>query len=563
MPGSSTILPWKNEGPAYNSVRTIQNAALAAGHKVPEGFLFYSGQVFYKDRKPEEVRLSGFPKGAIASPWTTPTSPRLTQEPDGGIVLDPTDEGRLHLSALTIGGEKVALLWDLGPDNLDTIFLKTETPLFQTSDIAIVATPGVMLSSVQSLIRKDLWKDDQEGKPFLRRDFSGNRFVEHYIAAWDPSSRYPEALAGKAAWKIIEQFGVSTAYMHLAFSAYAAEQDRPWTGMFHLKGTDLIKMLGMDRRTDLTRAEKFKEIAKQAHLLGSLGVWVAWSEGKMDLNVRTSRMWDVAVDLHGQLGLFGKEREKEKLTEPTEITITVRPGLWTEKFLNQEGHRAGTALRQFGYLAKETLKINPYQKELAARLAVYLTIMGRMRETYRVKTLLEAVEPKEVLAIAQQDFRQRYRLKQRWDDALLDLKELSWKIEFNPETYPEEIRPEWALPGDRHQISRKLPTGYLNILLEARITIAQPEPIPQLITTGTELSLHKNPTLTKASGTSTRIWLTGSQVKKAREAKGWSQRNLATIIGKNQSWIARFEKDKQKIQPEDQEQLQKVLDIVE
>lgn len=391
MPGS-TILPWKNEGPAYNSVRTIWNAALAAGHKIPENFLFYAGQLFYRDRKPEEVRLSGYVQGTTLH-WTTPTPPRLTQRPDGELVLDPTDESRTHLSALTIGGEKVSLLWDLGTDSLDAILVKTETPLFQTGDIAIVATPGLMLSSVQALIRKDLWKDDEEGKPFLRRGFSENRFVEHYITALDPNSRYPEALAGKAAWQIIEQFGVSTAYMHLVFSAYAAEQDRPWTGIFHLKGTDLIKMLGMDKLTDLTKTEKLKEIATQAHLLGSLGVWVVWTEGKMDLNVRTSRMWDVAVDLHGQLSLFGNERERERDTEPNEITIAIRPGLWTEKFLNRERQKVGTALRQFGYLAKETLKINPYQKELAARLAVYLTIMGRMRETYRVMTLLEAVEP--------------------------------------------------------------------------------------------------------------------------------------------------------------------------
>lgn len=552
MPNSTT-LPWKNEGPAYNSVRTIQNAALAASHKVPEGFLFHAGQVFYKDRKPEEVRLWGFLEGGL--PWTTPTPPKLIQEPDGGIILDSADEGRMHLSALSLGGEKVVLLWDLGPDNLDTVFLKTESPLFQTGDVAIVATPGVMLSSVQSFIRKDLWKDDKEGKPFLRRDFSGNRFVEHYIAAWDPSSRYPEALAGKAAWKIIEQFGVSTTYLHLVFSAYAMDQDRPWMGMFHLKGADLIKMLGMDKRTDLSKTEKLKEIVKQANLLGSLGVWVVWSEGKMDLNVRTSRMWDVAIDLHGQLELFGKERERDKITEPNEITITVRPGLWTEKFLNREGQRAGTSLRQFGYLAKETLKINPYQKELAAKLAVYLTIMGRMRETYRVKTLLESVEPIEVLSIAQQDHIQRHRLKQRWDNALLDLKELSWKIEFDPETYPPEIQPDWTLPEEKHRLPRKLPTGYLNMLLEARITIAQPEPIPQLISAGIEKPIPKVSTQ--------RAWLTGDQVKKAREAKGWSQRGLAAMIGKDHSWITKIEKGQRKIQPEDQEQLRKVLAILE
>lgn len=553
MPGS-TILPWKNEGPAYNSVRAIWNATLAAGYRVPENLLFLAGQVFYKDKKPEEVRLSGFQVETTALRWTTPTPPKLVQGTDGGLTLDPADEGRTHLSALMIGEEKVALLWDLGADSLDAIFPKTEAPLFQTDEVAPLATAGPMLSTIQAFIRKDLWKDDKEGKPFLRKGFSGGRFIEHYITAADPNSQYPEALAEKAAWQIIEQFGVPAAYMHLILSAYAAEQDRPWMGMFRLKGTDLIKTLGMDKRTDLTRAEKLKEIAKQALLVGSLGVWVVWSEGKMDLNVRTSRMWDVAVDLHGQLGLFGKEK-REKEVEPSEIIITIRPGLWTEKFLNREGLKAGTALRQFGYLARETLKINPYQKELAAKLAVYLTIMGRVRETYRVRSLLEAVEPKEILAVAQQDFRRRYVLKQKWDNALLDLKELGWKIEFDPETYPEEIRPDWALPGEGHHQVRKLPTGYFNLLLEARITIAQPEPIPQLIAAGTERPTSES----KAH----QVWLTGGQVKKVREAKGWSQRDLAAAMGKSQPWVASIEKDKRRILPEDQERLRKLLDIPE
>lgn len=158
--------------------------------------------------------------------------------------------------------------------------------------------------------------------------------------------------------------------------------------------------------------------------------------------------------------------------------------------------------------------------------------------------------------------RRRYTLKQRWDNALLDLKALGWKIEFDPETYPQEILPDWALPEDKHQRSRKLPVGYLSMLLEARITIAQPEPIPQIISAGTEMPAFKKQA-PKATSSPTRIWLTGSQVKGAREAKGWSQRDLATILGKSQSWIARIEKDKQKMQLEDQERLQKVLRIAE
>jgi hypothetical protein len=47
-------------------------------------------------------------------------------------------------------------------------------------------------------------------------------------------------------------------------------------------------------------------------------------------------MWDVAIDVHGQQG-----REAAGAAS-TDLTLTVRPGLWTEKFL----HRAGRAARR-------------------------------------------------------------------------------------------------------------------------------------------------------------------------------------------------------------------------
>ena len=110
-----------------------------------------------------------------------------------------------------------------------------------------------MLSSAQALLRRDLWTKNDDGKPVYRRRFSQGRVIEHYITTADPTSQYPEALAGEAAWQIVEQFGIPTAYLHLVFAAHAAAQPSPWQGMFRLQGSDLIKTLGMDRRTDVPK----------------------------------------------------------------------------------------------------------------------------------------------------------------------------------------------------------------------------------------------------------------------------------------------------------------------
>jgi len=425
--------------------------------------------------------------------------------------------------------------------------LLSELPLFQNHSVTPVATGSPMLSSAQALLRHDLWHTNDDGKPVYRRQFSHGRTIEHYITKADPNSQYPEVLAGQAAWQIVKQFGIATAYMHLVFAAYAAAQPAPWQGLFRLEGSDLIKTLGMEKRTDVSKADKLRDIAKQAELLGSLGVWVVWQEGKRDLNVRSSRMWDVAVDIHGQ-----KERD-QKDAVPTAVTLTIRPGLWTEKFLNHHGLQAGTALRQFGYLAQNTLQINPYQAELAAKLAVYLTLMSRLRRTYHVQTLLSAVEPAETLREAMHHRLKRHRLKRRWDEALLTLREQQWQLEFDPETYPLAIRPDWARPEDA--LLQPLPPGYFRQLLAGLITFTPPEPIPQILAVG---SPRPSPPPPKKS---LFFPLTGHQIRQARIKKGWSQKELATRTGKSQQWVAFIERDKRKIQPKDQMTLRTLLGL--
>lgn len=443
--------------------------------------------------------------------------------------------------------ERLERLLDLRPQD-QAYTLPIDAPLFQTSPITPMATASPMLSSAQALLRHDMWQEDTDGKPAYRRHFSQGRIIEHYITRTDPQSQEPEAVAGKAAWQMVEQFGIPTAYMHLICAAHATSQQRPWQELFRLQGSDLLKTLGMDKRTDLSKAEKLKEIVKQAELVGSLGVWVAWSEGKRDLSVRSSRMWDIAIDVHGDVDLFGK------VASPTDVTLTVRPGLWTEKFLNRDGRKSGTALHQFGYLAKETLLINPYQDELAAKLAVYLTIMSRIREIYKVRNLLTAVEPEAMLHHAAQDRRRRYDFKQRWDHALLTLHDKRWKITFDLETYPVQIRPDWALPESIAPQHRRLPRGYLRLLLEAKVGIAPPEPIPQLIAAGLEKPSHS----TRKDAPPV---LAGAQVRQARESKGWSQRALAAMLGKSPGWVALIEQGKRKIQPADQERLQNIFEL--
>lgn len=432
-----------------------------------------------------------------------------------------------------------------------------ESPLFLTRAVAPVATGSPMLSSAQALLRPDLWQPEGENVPTYRHLFSQGRAIEHYITTSDPSSRTVEALAGDAAWQIVQQFGLPTAFLHLVFAAYATAQPEPWRGIFELQGSDLLYTLGLDKRTDVPRADKLREVVRQARLLDSLGVWVVWHERNNDLSVQMSRMWDVAVHVTSPQAPDGR-------VTPTEVVLTVRPGLWTAKFLNGAGAQAGTALRQFGYLAQQTLRIDPYHQELAAKLAVYLTLMSRLRSTYQVQHLLEALEPATMLQAAAADFRRRYDAKRRWDEALLTLHEQRWQLVFDDTTYPVELRPDWALPADTPAHLRQLPVDDWRRLLAGTLTFLPPEPIPSLLATVGEADrpAPRAPTPPSPLALPPRLpRLTGSQVRQARRAKGWSQQELARQVGKSQSWIALVEQDKRTIPPQEQATLRTLLDL--
>jgi hypothetical protein len=299
-------------------------------------------------------------------------------------------------------------------------------------------------------------------------------------------------------------------------------QSVPWEGKFSLKATDVIKYLGWDRRTDLPVYEKLSEIAKTAFVLDCLLVKSVWVEGRnkkggINASTPTGRMWSVVVDPRGQLNLEGK------VEKPEEVYITVQPGLIFQSFLNKAGSKLKEALYQFGYLAQDILKIDPYHDELALRLAIHLTMDSRIHRTgkYRVATLLEAMLPHSAIDTARSDKRKGYDLKQRWDNALKLLRQLRWQIQFD-ESYPEWLQPGSKAPKPEDWRKMKV----IDWLLQAKLTINPPAPIPELLA----VKVKPKPKAQKLqSATVTR--LTGAQIRSARKAKGWSQRKLAGWLG--------------------------------
>lgn len=452
----------------------------------------------------------------------------------------------------------------LGIRSMDSFV--TDPALFEGRELERVATGYPILTGAQALINSQ-WEDGEY--PYWKK-LVGDGFIQHNIVRQSSTNQQFELVPGKAAWEIIQQFGPEAAYVLLIFSSYATDSAEPWEQQIRLKGTDLIRLFGWDKRTDINLGQKLKKIGHLVELVCSLSVFISnINVGANRYNVARGAMWLLEeLEYAGQLALTVDAEQPGSIHyeagDPDELYIKVRPGSWTEKFLNAKDLNGGKeALCQYGYLAKSTLQINPYRQRLASKLAIFLTIMSRIRRDgrYEVGTLLERLEPKELMETVQNSKQRRNTLITQWDNALLTLHELGWQIEFDAATYPECIRPEWSLTDEPEQL-RTRPRNWLSNWLKAIVTIKPTVLIQEKLGAVRSFSRQKSEPLALSDNSLERLKvLSGAELLAALDTKGWSKAHLAKTLGVDRSLITRWVNGERVIQPKHQNQIQALLEI--
>lgn len=452
----------------------------------------------------------------------------------------------------------------LGIRSMDSFV--TDPALFEGRELERVATGYPILTGAQALINSQ-WEDGEY--PYWQK-LVGDGFIQHNIVRQSSTNQQFELVPGKAAWEIIQQFGPEAAYVLLIFSSYATDSAEPWEQQIRLKGTDLIKLFGWDKRTDINLGQKLKKIGHLVELVCSLSVFISnINVGANRYNVARGAMWLLEeLEYAGQLALTVDAEQPGSIHyeagDPDELYIKVRPGSWTEKFLNAKDLNGGKeALCQYGYLAKSTLQINPYRQRLASKLAIFLTIMSRIRRDgrYEVGTLLERLEPKELMETVQNSKQRRNTLITQWDNALLTLHELGWQIEFDAATYPECIKPEWSLTDEPEQL-RTRPRNWLSTWLKAIVTIKPTVLIQEKLGAVRAFSRQKSEPLALSDDSLERLKvLSGAELLVALDTKGWSKAHLAKTLGVDRSLITRWVNGERVIQPKHQNQIQALLEI--
>ncbi|MEO0867893.1 MAG: helix-turn-helix transcriptional regulator [Cyanobacteria bacterium J06642_11] len=419
-----------------------------------------------------------------------------------------------------------------------------------------IPTSIPIASSIKAQLRPELWQRNEDDLAVFQHQSKSNpaNFIEHYITSPGDIALLP----WEAAEQIIDKFGFDTVKLQLIFAARTMAENEPWKSSFTLKATDVVNLLGWDRNHNSSLSEKRNTVAAAAFALSCLMVKSVWIEGrgkrKVDASMPVGRMWDILIDSHGQIDLATRKIEK-----PEEIYITVSPGGWTKHFLNRAGNRAKEALHQFGFLARDILKIDPYHNELALRLAIQLTLDARIRARnqnpygYTVVNLLEEVITRPDINNALTDKYKARDLRKRWDKALTLLTNLGWEIDYDPDTYPEWIRPNSSAPKPADWRRVKI----IERLMRAQLDIKPPHPIPVL------LAKLKNPKPQKVLATAPIALndLTGDVIKAGRKERGWSRKELAGFLGISADYVGKLERGDRQITEQLDANLRKLLKL--
>jgi DNA-binding XRE family transcriptional regulator len=428
-----------------------------------------------------------------------------------------------------------------------------------------------VLAQRQSL----LWETDAAGELCYRRQINGGKGTIAFRVTDSLDAESPVALKGAEALSAIEAFDIRSACLHLIYAAHVTNLARPWEEEFVITDRQIEEYLGLDKRKDLSKLTKLaliKELAQQP--CKPIACIDLPQQGKIKgICLEKSRLWHLSdIQHHFQEDDLGCKHL-------VGLTFKIKIGQWAQYFLNRQGCKERTAFYQYGTLPKVLLSAVMsiwQQHEGAARMMLWLLFKTKMGKEQRVTipTLMRVAYGNEKLSQISLQSENRQRLLRTFESDLEILDRYGLKPVFDPITYPPEIQPLWAklidIPEDAEaalefwiddgsnstRLTDAAPRGKWNRLMNARILQFElpPEWEQQLAK-----SKQKQRSTNRKTKSKPHIALSTEYMIEARKRLGLSQRDLAQLTGKSQSWIRDIENGRFQAKLEDQMLLQKAL----
>jgi len=413
-----------------------------------------------------------------------------------------------------------------------------------SDELTYISTAAPGLGAFRAIFQAPKgWPDDESGNPRFVHRVDGSKlkgaFSYHIMA---PSSSEDFALAQKElAHAILKDMGPDTAWLHMALLAYAAQTTKG--EMFFIPRQTVYRVLGLDKRTDLTRNAKDERCFEEISRLMSLGLAITFLQldgRQLDFNRGIGRLWDVGWKEYGQAYLT-PEKVGRWTMRFHEWQLQGRPGvLWADPFLY------GEPMRQIGVMACDMIDtIDRRKAPWGAGLAVQLVFQARFSpgEVVRIRNrdIIEFVggdtQP--------EDRRLRHETRVQVMDAIFEQERWGWRVDFSE--WPEALRPDLAanradamLDGDGSEAAAsRWPEGYWESFINATTRFAPPAPMLEA-----NLKATKQLPIPKKSK---RKPITASEFKEARQHLGWTQKEVAQYLGVSQQFISCMENGRREI----------------
>ncbi|MBZ8181708.1 helix-turn-helix domain-containing protein [Oscillatoria salina] len=422
------------------------------------------------------------------------------------------------------------------------------------------------------------WQTDLSGKLFYHKKVKQGRgsICFHIDENLDPEGDRQFNYATNIS--TIEGIDIRAACLHLIYAAYATSLEKPWEEEFAISDRQIEKYLGLDKRKDLNKAVKLTLIKDLAQQPCKLVTSIDWpQQGKVkQFSVPESYLWHlVEIKHHFQEDELGCKHL-------VGLTFKIKAGIWAKYFLNKQGSQTRTAFYQYGTLPKFLLTAVTsiwQQHEGAARMMLWLLFKIKMGKEQRitVPTLMRVAYGEERINQASTQREERKRLLRSFESDLEFLNHYGLKPVFDPVTYKEEIQPLWAklaeLPDDadealefwindgsnKQRLTDSGPRDKWNLLMKARILgFDLPLEWEQQLA---KWETKKQRKMRSKSKSKIKSALSAQQILSARKSRGISQRKLAQLTGKSQSWIRDLENGRLEAKPEDQLRLRQLLDL--
>jgi DNA-binding transcriptional regulator YiaG len=429
------------------------------------------------------------------------------------------------------------------------------------------------------------WKMDADGRLCYERQVNGGRGTISFrlTNALDTDAVAPAD--GAADQAEIASWDVRAACLHLIYAAHAMALEKPWEQEFIISDRQIEAYLGLEKRKDLNKLAKLTLIKELAQQPCKLQLDINWfQQGRVrGFSLERSRLWHLLeIQHHFQEDDLGCKHL-------IGLTFRLKVGEWSKYFLNQQGARESTAFYQYSSLPKSLLWMvtsNWQQHEGACRMLLWLLFKTKMGNEQRltIATLMRIAygEAKVLQAATQRE--ERKRLLRSFESDLEILNQYGLKPVFDPVTYPPDIQPLWVklaeLPDDaeaalefwtndgsnQSRLTDAAPRNKWNRLMQARLLCFElPEGWENQATQATKKKLRQSQRQNQARSRTDksvlvqRSPLSNEQIVAARKSLQLSQRDLATRVGKSQSWVRDIESGRLQVGFKDQQLLLKVF----